>query len=412
MAYDLKFTAGGVRRQVIRCTAASHRCEDCTFLFLPKRYKRLDKHQNGLKSWAMYLHVVHRVSFENLENLLRDTFGLCVLLRELHRFKSLLANRYRATVKQILKRIVEGDLAHADETHLNLQKEKGYVWVLTNMEDVVYLYRPNREADFLQDLLNGFMGVLVSDFYSGYDSLPCEQQKCLVHLIRDFNSDLMSNPYDAEFKALASEFGTLLRAIVATIDKFGLKKRHMHKHKAEVAHFFGDPKSRVYRTELAESYQKRLVKNEGKLFTFLDHDGVPWNNNNAEHAVKHFAKYRMIVDGRMREGGLSDYLVLLSVYQSCKYRGVSFLKFLLSQEQDIEAFCQRGRRKKRRPRLEVYSEGVPGKRRGKKKRRDSKKASQQSPRGPTATEELGPEVKTTIEEIAEKVIAGEVEMNA
>ena len=40
------------------------------------------------------------------------------------------------------------------------------------------------------------------------------------------------------------------------------------------------------------------------------------------------------------EEGLSDYLVLLSVYQTCKYRGVSFLKFLLSQEEDVEAFCR------------------------------------------------------------------------
>ena len=75
--------------------------------------------------------------------------------------------------------------------------------MLTNMEDVVYMYRPNREADFLQDLLTDFKGVLVSDFYTGYDSLPCEQQKCLVHLIRDMNDDLMGNPYDEEFKALA-----------------------------------------------------------------------------------------------------------------------------------------------------------------------------------------------------------------
>ncbi len=31
---------------------------------------------------------------------------------------------------------------------------------------------------------------------------------------------------------------------------------------------------------------------ENKLFTFLDYDGVPWNNNNAEHAIKHFAIFR------------------------------------------------------------------------------------------------------------------------
>src|SRR5262249_30282322 len=152
----------------------------------------------------------------------------------------------------------------------------GYVWALTNLEDVAYLYKPGREADFLQGLIRGFEGVLVTDFYTGYDSLPCEQQKCLVHLIRDFNSDLLGNPYDEEFKTLASEFGKLLRSIVGTIDRYGLKERHLHKHKAEVGRFFRAVESRVYRSELVKGYQKRLLKYEGKLFTFLDHDGVPW----------------------------------------------------------------------------------------------------------------------------------------
>jgi hypothetical protein len=150
-----------------------------------------------------------------------------------------------------------------------------------------------------------------------------------------------------------------LRAIVATIDRYGLKKRHLHKHKADVARFFADVSARVYRSELAESYQRRFVKNQGQLFTFLDHDGVPWNNNNAEHAVKAFAYYRRVFDGMMGEDGLSDYLVLLSLYQTCKYRGVSFLKFLLSREDDIDEYCRQRRRKKPAPRLDVYPKGFP-----------------------------------------------------
>jgi predicted RecB family nuclease len=361
LAYDLKFTAGGIRRQVIRCTTACHRCEDCNLVFLPKRYKRRDKHLHGLKSWAMYQHVAHRISLQHLEVMFEDCFGLRVNFKEIHMLKSLMARRYRPAYKRILDRIVRGELVHGDETHVNLQKGKGYVWALTNLEDVHYLYRPSREADFLQDLLDDFKGVLVTDFYTGYDSLPCDQQKCLVHLIRDFNGDLMGNPYDEEFKALVGEFGKLLRSIVSTIDKYGLKKRHLHKHKAAVAQFFRALETRVYRSELAKSYQKRLATNEGKLFTFLDHDGVPWNNNNAEHAIKAFAYYRRVSDGKMREEGLSDFLVLLSVYQTCKYRGVSFLKFLLSREDDVEAYCQRRRKKMRPPRLEIYPKGFPPK---------------------------------------------------
>src|SRR5262249_60236415 len=147
-------------------------CEDCNLWFLPKGFKRLDKHLHGLKSWAMYQHVVHRISFQHLESMFEDCFGLRVSFVELHMLKSLVARRYRPTWKRILDRIVGGLLAHADETHVNLQKGKGYVWALANLEDVVYMYRPGREADFLRDLLRGFKGVLVTDFYTPYDSLP------------------------------------------------------------------------------------------------------------------------------------------------------------------------------------------------------------------------------------------------
>jgi Transposase IS66 family len=217
-----------------------------------------------------------------------------------------------------------------------------------------------------------------TDFYNGYDSLPCEQQKCLIHLIRDINNDLGSNPYDEEFKALAGEFGKLLRSIVGTIDKYGLKKYHLHKHQAEADRFFRALESRAYRSELAAGYQKRLLKNEGKLFMFLEHDGVPWNNNPGEHAVKAFARYREVCDGLMSEEGLSDFLVLLSVRQTCKYRGVSFLKFLLSGEDDVEVYCQRKRREKRKPDLEVYPDGFPRQYWGEGGRKETKSARKRS----------------------------------
>lgn len=65
----------------------------------------------------------------------------------------------------------------------------------------------------------------------------------------------------------------------------------------EIFHsFWADQKSDEPAAELvspvAQKYQKRIQKSGAKLFTFLDHDGVPWNNNNAEHAIKRFAKYR------------------------------------------------------------------------------------------------------------------------
>src|SRR5262249_55012168 len=110
------------------------------------------------------------------------------------------------------------------------------------------------------------------------------------------------------------------------------------KHVDDVNRFFRTLADWQFHSDLAQAYQQRLTKNRGKLFTFLKHDSVPWNNNSAEHAIKQYAYYRKVSDGQMMEAGLSDYLVLLSVCQTCKYKGISFLKFLLSAERDVDRF--------------------------------------------------------------------------
>ena len=52
--------------------------------------------------------------------------------------------------------------------------------------------------------------------------------------------------------------------------------------------FFSGLSRAEYRSEVAAYYQKRLTKYQDKLFTFLGRDGVPWNNNNGENAIKRF----------------------------------------------------------------------------------------------------------------------------
>ena len=73
--------------------------------------------------------------------------------------------------------------------------------------------------------------------------------------------------------------------------------------------------------------------------------------------MKEFAHYREYADGQISEAGLSDYLVLLSVRLTCKYMGVSFLKFMLSRETDIDVFRDNAGKRKPLPTIELYPEG-------------------------------------------------------
>ena len=104
-------------------------------------------------------------------------------------------------------------------------------------------------------------------------------------------------------------------------------------------------------TLMAGKYQKRFEKNALKLFTFLDYDGIPWNNNSAENAVKAFARRRVLFNGQVSEQGVKDYAVLLSIYQTCKYKGINFLDFLLSKTVDIDCFQDFNKRARYNPDL-------------------------------------------------------------
>jgi hypothetical protein len=103
--------------------------------------------------------------------------------------------------------------------------------------------------------------------------------------------------------------------------------------------------STLFTSELANKYGKRFQKSGKKMFTFLDHDGVPWNNNNAEHAIKRFAKYRRMADGQFTERTLKEYLVLASVFETCEFNNVNVLKFLLSKETTLAGLFKIARRK-------------------------------------------------------------------
>ena len=74
--------------------------------------------------------------------------------------------------------------------------------------------------------------------------------------------------------------------------------------------------------------------------------------------MKPFAHYREGVNGFVTETGLRQYLILLSIQQTCRYKGVSFLRFLLSRETDIDAFRDHQSRKREVPEVDVYPEGV------------------------------------------------------
>jgi predicted RecB family nuclease len=343
---DLRPFRGGVKRWVTRYRVRRRRCRRCWRTFLPEPYRALpSKYGWGLCSWVVHASVSLRMTNDAVAESLRDLFDIPIPSAMVSRIRQDAVDRYQPTYEALIAELRRSPVVHADETPVEVRGPSGggYVWVFASPETVVYVYAPTRSGDTVRETLAGFTGVLVSDFYAAYDSVECPRQKCLIHLIRDLNDDLLKSPFDEELKQLAARFTAVLQAVIGTVDRFGLKKYHLSKHKPEVDRFFAAVSESEYHAEPARHYRSRFLKHREALFAFLDYDGVPWNNNNAENAIKLFAARRKVMGTPFTERGIKGYLMLLSLYQTLRRRGLGLWKFLLSGEADIAAFTSRSR---------------------------------------------------------------------
>jgi predicted RecB family nuclease len=335
---DLRFSRSGVRLWTVQENFMRYQCWNCKHGIM--ELSREGKYGLSLQAYVVYQLIELRNSIRAVARNMNALFGLDMPVNAVSNIKASSALRYLPVYESILRRIACGALVHADETQVRIGREVQYVWVFTNHTEVAYIHAPSREAGIVRGLLQDFKGVLVSDFYSGYDSLECAQQKCLIHLLRDINEDVLKNPFNEEMRQVAVDFANLLKPIVNTIDQRGLKSWYLRKHKKDVERFYRVLSEREHHTEVARGWRGRFEKNHSKLFTFLDYDGIPWNNNNAEHAVKAFARLRGMIGSSVTAKGLREYLVLLSISETSKFRGEDFLGFLRSGATGIACWTQ------------------------------------------------------------------------
>ncbi len=127
--------------------------------------------------------------------------------------------------------------------------------------------------------------------------------------------------------------------------------RHLRKFLKDVERFYDkNIIGREYTSDPVRTYQKRFERYRESLFTFLTKDGIPWENNMAERALRQLAVQRKI-SGSFFKRAAGHYLLLLAISQTCRFQGKSFLKFLLSKETNVDSF--------RRTRPVRYSYTVP-----------------------------------------------------
>lgn len=278
---------------------------------------------------------------EDIFNEKIDPTGILNYIKEVSDF-------YIGSEKIHLKRILVNSYMHVDETPINIYGTNQYVWVFTDGKHVVLKLTETREIASVQGILKNYQGILISDFFSGYDSLDCLHQKCWVHLVRELNNNLWESPFDSDFRGFVSDVRDLMVPIMIVIKKNGVKKRYLSKFQKDVTEFYEQKiYNRNYKSELCIKFQKRFKKYRESLFLFLKENDLPWHNNEAERVVIHL-KRQNDISRIFYENPTKNYLKLLGIFLTCQLHNKPFLPFLLSGEKDILNF-----RKSKKPQKDL-----------------------------------------------------------
>ncbi len=240
--------------------------------------------------------------------------------------------RLRATTEGAFAALQEqaraSPVLHMDETGWRENGVNGYIWELATggpTPVVVYAHDRSRAGAVMLGLLAGkFHGVLVCDFYCGYNPYTGRIQRCWVHFLRDLHDLGKANPGDEpvgewikgvkklyragkEFVGGGVEPGEAARAakygeLVAAAQQLGLQYAQAQAHPCH-------------------ALAQRIMRHLDELFVFVLIKGVPADNNLAERRLRTLVVSRKISGGSRSETGTDTHMQLASLVNTWLARG-------------------------------------------------------------------------------------------
>lgn len=254
------------------------------------------------------------------------------------------------------------DIAHADETTLQVLNEEGraaqstsYMWLYRSGRDgppiVLFEYQPTRAAEHPRQFLRGFSGYLHVDGYAGYEGLPgVTLSGCWSHARRKFVEAVNVLPAPARKAG-----GTPAHVGLAFCDTLFKIERDLHDAPPEERLAVRNVRSREVldkmRVWLDEMEAKVLPKSAlgtavtycrnqwSKLNTFLQDGRLEIDNNRSERAIKPFVIGRKNWLFANTPRGARSSAVIYSLVETAKENALApfpYLTYLFEQLPNVD----------------------------------------------------------------------------
>lgn len=250
------------------------------------------------------------------------------LIQMWYRLQELLFEWY----EQIRLEALDSAILHADETGWRTDGKTNWLWCFSNHASTYYLIDRSRGSPALAKFFTSeFSGTLVTDFWGAYNAVACaDRQMCLVHLLRELEQTVKHKSPSDHWPDFEKKLRRLLGdAIRLWKNRDVLEASSLLSRRTRLDQRLAKLISTDWEDVNAKRLIKRLRRHQDDLFTFLGKDGVPFENNHAERAIRPAVILRKNSYGNRSEQGADCQAVMMSIFRTLKQRGLDPIKTII-----------------------------------------------------------------------------------
>lgn len=288
--------------------------------------------QIGQQALSLAADLKHRLGlpYGKIADLFQSHFGLRLSPGGLVRAGQRLKHKLEPTHSELTEQLRASGHCHVDETGWKIGGKGAWLWVFTNQAQTAYIISQGRGQDVVRRVLgDNYAGILVSDCYSAYDSLPWKKAKCLGHIIHEM-SELLAEKKGAARVFLRDALAVFRRAIQLKPRKSVLKPSSYAAQATLVEKALNGLLLRQLTDEDNLRLQKRFRKQREHLLRFLYHDQVEPTNNLAERRIRPAVIARKLSGCNRTRAGATTHEVLASLAVTCQQQGIAFVDLVRS----------------------------------------------------------------------------------
>ena len=294
-------------------------CGATTLAAVPEGMEAGTPFSLNLVALAIYLRVIHAVSYRRLSRLFTELFGLAISEGALDAAFRRAKPGFDAGVGAILARLRRARVVCSDETSVRINGRTHWNWVFQNDEVVIHVIRPSRAASVVTEVMDGHRpAIWVSDLYGAQRGHADDWQVCLAHQLRDckFTIEAGDTIFAPRMKAL------LLRAVVLARRHRILAEATRRAWRRRLDHDLDTIMALAPTNQHGRRLRRRYGKVRDNLFTFLDHPDIAADNNGSERELRPTATYRKVTGGFRSDWGADLFAAVRSVIGTAARRGI------------------------------------------------------------------------------------------